>query len=373
MTARLSALRLPRSTLIRSLALTAFVGVLLYIASELLSPFNNLRLANGGYYFAVLAGLTVLTGLSGQISLGHGALMAVGAYTLALLVGNEHWALVPALLAATGVTAVVGALLGVAASRLRGPYLAGATLAFAVGLPALAEQYSGTFGGSNGLVINPPTPPSGLGAGFPLERWEAWIACAGALVVLFVMRNVVHSGLGRAMLAVRDDEIAAALCGLRVGRVQVFAFIISAACAGLAGGLLAVVLQLASPGAFELSLSLALLTAVVLGGLGSLAGAAWGAAVLVMLPSWTNDIANSFSLPGKVSDNLPLAIYGIVLIAAMLAWPTGVQGALRALGRMLMRLGGGRSENLRRIAQGDASAPRDSPPERRVHEQEERA
>ncbi len=99
----------------------------------------------------------MLTGLSGQISLGHGALMAVGAYTVALLVGNEHWALVPALAAAVGVTAAVGVLVGAAASRLRGPYLAGATLAFAIGLPALAEKYSGTFGGANGLVINPPT------------------------------------------------------------------------------------------------------------------------------------------------------------------------------------------------------------------------
>ena len=250
--------RIPGGSFGRTLALTLLVGAILFVASELLSPFNNLRLANGAYYFAVLAGLTVLTGLSGQISLGHGALMAVGAYTVALLIGNEQWALVPALVAATGVTAVVGLLLGAAATRLRGPYLAGATLAFAVGLPALADKYSGTFGGENGLTINPPTPPSGLGASFPLERWEAWIACIGALVVLFVMRNVVRSGLGRTMRAVRDDEIAASLCGMHVGRVQTFAFVLSAACAGLAGGLLTIVLQLASPGAFQVSLSLSL-------------------------------------------------------------------------------------------------------------------
>lgn len=178
-------LRAPRSVLARSLALTALAGLALFLASEGLSSFRDLQLASGSYYFAVLAGLTVLTGLSGQISLGHGALMAVGAYTVALLIGNEQWALVPALLAGTAVTTLVGALLGVGASRLRGPYLAGATLAFAVGLPALAEQYSGTFGGANGLVINPPTPPAALGATFPLERWEAWIAGAGALLVLF--------------------------------------------------------------------------------------------------------------------------------------------------------------------------------------------
>jgi branched-chain amino acid transport system permease protein len=313
------------------LGVTAAAALALFLASELLGEYDDLQLATGVYYFSVLAGLTVLTGLSGQISLGHGALMAVGAYTTALLVGNEHWPLGGALAAAVGVTAAVGLALGAAATRLRGPYLAGATLAFAVGLPALADKYTGTFGGENGLVINPPAPPAALGASFSLERWEAWIASIGGLVVLFFMYNLVRGAPGRALRAVRDDEIAARLSGLHVARVQTFAFVASAACAGLGGGLLAVVAQLAAPGAFPLSLSLSLLTAIVIGGLGSLTGAAWGAAVLVLLPSWSNDIAHSFSLPGKVEDNLPLAIYGAVLIGAMLVWPTGIQGGLRAL------------------------------------------
>lgn len=332
MSAVTARIRRPHSTLARSLGLVVFAGAVLFVASEALGAYDELQLANGAYYFAVLAGLTVLIGLSGQISLGHGALMAVGAYTVALLIGNEHWALVPALLAAVLVTTLVGVLVGAAATRLRGPYLAGATLAFAVGLPALADKYTSLLGGENGLVINPPTPPSGLGANFPLERWEAWIACAGALVVLFAMSNLVRSGVGRSFRAVRDDEIAASLCGLHVGRVQTVAFVVSAACAGLGGGLLAVVLQLASPGAFALQLSLSLLTAVVLGGLGSILGAVWGAAVLVLLPGWTNDIAHSFSLSTQVSANLPLAIYGLVLILAMLLWPSGIQGAVRAIG-----------------------------------------
>jgi branched-chain amino acid transport system permease protein len=324
-------MRTPQATLARALLLTAGAAVILLIASEALSSYDDLQLANGAYYFAVLAGLTVLTGLSGQISLGHGALMAVGAYTVALLIGNERWALVPALLAAVGASIVVGILVGAAATRLRGPYLAGATLAFAVGLPALAGKYPETFGGANGLVINPPAPPSALGSSFPLERWEAWIACAGALVVLFAMHNLLHSGVGRSFRAVRDDEIAASLCGLRVARVQTLAFVVSAACAGLGGGVLAVVLQLAAPGAFQLQLSLSLLTGIVLGGLGSLVGAIWGAALLVLLPMWSTDIAHSFSFSTNVSNNLPLAIYGVVLMVAMLAWPSGIQGGVRVL------------------------------------------
>jgi len=119
----------------------------LAVVSTYLSAYNDLQLATGAYYFAALAGLTMLAGLSGQISLGHGALMAVGAYTVALLIGNEGWSLVPALAASMVVTAAVGIPVGAAASRLRGPYLAGATLAFAVGLPALADRFPATFGG----------------------------------------------------------------------------------------------------------------------------------------------------------------------------------------------------------------------------------
>ena len=199
---------LGRSTLLRSLCWAILAAVALALASEVASAYQDLQLATGAYYFAALAGLTVLAGLSGQISLGHGALMAVGAYTVTLLIGNEGWALVPALCAAVVVASLIGIPVGVAASRLRGPYLAGATLAFAVGLPALADKFPGTFGGENGLTINPPTPPSFLGSSLPLERWEAWIAGAGAVIVLFVLYNLAQSGLGRSLRAVRDDEIA---------------------------------------------------------------------------------------------------------------------------------------------------------------------
>jgi branched-chain amino acid transport system permease protein len=343
------------STLLSSLVLVAGVGLVLLVVSDSLSAYRDLQLAEGAYYFCALAGLTMLAGLSGQISLGHGAFMAVGAYTVAKL-GNAGWALLPELAAATVATLIVGVAVGMAASRLRGPYLAGATLAFAVGLPALADKFASFLGGENGLAINPPTPPTSLGMTFPLERWEAWIACGGALVVLFVLYNVTHSGVGRSMRAVRDDEIAASLAGLRVGRSQTLAFAISAAATGLGGGLLAVVTQLAQPGAFPLQLSLTLLAGVVIGGLGSLLGAVWGAALLVFLPNWTNDIANSFSLSSNVQHNLPLAVYGLVLIVAMLVWPSGIQGGLRAI------VGAARPAVASRLGRGGASGGAPSAP-----------
>jgi branched-chain amino acid transport system permease protein len=344
------------STLLRSLAIVAIVGVVLYVVSGSLDAYRNLQLAYGAYYFCVLAGLTVLAGSSGQISLGQGAFMAVGAYAFAKLNSSPvNWSVFPSLAGAVVATLLVGIPVGAAASRLRGPYLAGATLAFAIGLPALADKFPTFLGGENGLAINPPTPPSWLGANFPLERWEAWIACAGALVVLFVLYNLIHGAVGRSWRAVRDDEIAASLAGLRVGRRQTLAFTVSAACAGLGGGLLAAVTQLAQPGAFPLQLSLTLLAGVVIGGLGSLVGAVWGAALLVFLPNWTNDIANSFSLSNNVSHNLPIAVYGLVLIVAMLVWPTGIQGGVRAIVAGVRRRLAGRASG-RPLAAGDAGA-----------------
>ena len=316
------------SALARHLAITVLAGLVLWLLSLWLSPFNDLRLANGAYYFVTLAGLTLLVGLNGQISLGHGALIAVGAYTSALLIGNNHWALVPALLASIVVASAVGGLLGIAAARLRGPYLAGATLAFALAVPGVTDRFSGTFGGENGLTTNPPVPPSSLGANFDLQRWQAWIACLAALVVLLLLLNVSRGGVGRTLRAVRDDEIASVLCGINVGRTQVTAFVVSAACAGVGGALYVEISNLAAPGAFPVTLSLFLLAGVVLGGLGSLAGAVYGAIVLVMLPSWSTDLANDLSLSSQVSANLPLAFYGIVLIGAMLVAPRGIQGGV---------------------------------------------
>jgi branched-chain amino acid transport system permease protein len=325
-------LRLPQQTLARHLLLATAAGVVLYLLSLALDPFDNLRLAGVAYYFTALAGLTVLTGLNGQISLGHGALMAVGAYTAALLIARQGWPLAAALAAATVVTAITGVLVGAVAARLRGPYLAGATLAFAVALPGIANRYPGAFGGENGLDVPPPTPPGWLGETFPLERWQAWIACLGALITLILLANLVRGRVGRAFRAVRDDEVAAELAGLNVARTQILAFVVSAACAGLAGGVFVAVTSLAAPGAFPLALSLALVTGIVLGGLGSLVGALWGAIALVMLPDWSSDIAKALSLSDRVEANLPLAIYGVVLMGLMLAAPGGIQGALQTAG-----------------------------------------
>lgn len=326
---------LSRSTLLRHTIL-ALIGIaLLYGLITSLSDYRNTQVAPIAYYVCAAAGLTLLTGLSGQISLGHGAFMAVGAYTCALLL--EHWTnphrnlvLVAVLAGCIATSAIVGAVVGVAAARLRGPYLAGATLAFAIGVPSLAtySKLAHHLGGANGLSVVPPNPPSGIG----FFQWQALLCCIAAVVTLWFLANLSRSRVGRSFRAVRDDEVAASLCGLSVARIQVLAFVVSAACAGLAGGLLAIVKNVAGPGAFPLSLSLALLAAIVFGGLGSLAGAVYGSILVALLPSWSESATHALSIhSGRISDNFPLLVYGIVLAVAMLAFPHGVQGALRRL------------------------------------------
>ncbi|MFC0505577.1 branched-chain amino acid ABC transporter permease [Micromonospora costi] len=338
---------LPRrrgNTLLRHLAVVAVAGLVLVGMSYALEPFRNFQLATVAAYLCATAGLTVLTGLNGQLSLGHGALMATGAYTVAFCQTafsdrgvTGLWLLPVSLVAAVAATVAVGAVVGVAAARLRGPYLAGVTLAVAVVVPALTVTFDGVFNGEQGLSVPVEPPPLALGPYFPYERWQLWVAGAATLLALLLLANLVRSRYGRMFRAVRDDEVAARLAGIHVARTQVIAFVVSAATAGLGGALLAVLAQSVSPGAFSLTLSLFLLMAVVIGGLGRLAGAVWGAVLLVALPDLSHALTEQLTLSPaaaqRLEGNLPLAIFGITLIVVMLVAPGGVQGLLSRLGR----------------------------------------
>jgi branched-chain amino acid transport system permease protein len=319
----------------RHLFAAVILAVILLALINVSGSFRDYQIAEVAVYVVAVAGLTFLIGLSGQISIGNGAFMAVGAYVAALLIIHLNWPLPVVFLAAAAATALVGGVLGVAAARLRGPYLAGATLIFAVALPSLANRYASLLGGDQGLNVN-ITVPSGLGASFPLTRWQAWITCATALVTLVLLANLASSRIGRSWRAVRDDEVAAALAGLNVGRLRVLAFVVSAASAGLAGALLAITTGLVAPTSFTLALSIGLLTAAVVGGLGSLAGAVWGSIVLVFLPTYATDVATSHGLSSSVGSNIPIVVYGVALIAVMMAFPNGIQGGVRQLGALVM-------------------------------------
>ncbi|HUD39460.1 MAG TPA: branched-chain amino acid ABC transporter permease [Streptosporangiaceae bacterium] len=322
---------LNRSTLLRHVAIGVGGAILLLLLSIALGAYRDYELANIAAFVVAVAGLTVLIGLSGQISIGNGAFMAVGGYAAALIFSHLQWPLAIIIVLATGIAAIVGAIFGIAAARLRGPYLAGATLMLAVALPFVATRFASVLGGDQGLGFF-ITAPGFLGVNFSLSRWQAWVNCAAALVALVLLANLVRSKVGRSWRAIRDDEIAAALSGLNVARLQILAFVVSAACAGLGGVLLAVVGGTVSPSTFTLSLSILLLTAAVLGGLGSLAGAIWGAALLYLVPIYLQNVAVSHNFTSQAtSASIPILAYGVVLIVVMLAFPRGIQGGITRL------------------------------------------
>jgi branched-chain amino acid transport system permease protein len=330
---------IPKSTLVRHLVLLVVCAVGAVILLEITSPFQNSQLATLTYYAIAAGGLTVLTGLNGQISLGHGALMAVGAYTTALFLQADEPLPVPLiLLVAVVVATLVGALVGVAAARLHGPYLAGATLALAVGLPGLATYFHDTFGGDQGLRVRAPRAPEafdsfiGWVSGNPATntKWLAYVGAICLLITYFLLANLARSRIGRTWRAVRDQEVAAELAGISLGAWRVLAFVVSAACAGLAGGVLALVVRLAAPSGFTLVLSLSLLTAIVIGGLGSLLGALLGSALLVFLPPFVTDLGGDwFNLDSTEAAQLAPFVYGLVLIVVMIFAPAGVVGTIR--------------------------------------------
>ncbi len=323
-----------RGTLLRH----GLLGLLFVIAAGLaimaldsFNPFLVYQLSSVTYIAIAAAGLTVLTGLNGQLSLGHGALMAIGAYTTAVLL-KAVTDLNPAIVMAVAVvvTAAGSIIVGAAAARLRGPYLAGATLGLAVGLPGVAVRFSNVFGGDAGLNVPALSSPDALST-VPQEVWLAWVGLIPLAITFILLANLLQTRYGRDFRAIREDEIASALHGIRVARTQVVAFVLSGACAGLAGSLMAYTSNLAAPGSFPLTLSLVLLAAIVIGGLGTLPGAAWGALVIVFIPNWIGTLNDALHLPGPVRGQLPLALFGAVFVVAMLVFPHGIQGGIHRL------------------------------------------
>ena len=329
-------LRLPRQPMLRHLLLGVLSAGAFLILSLLLSPYNNYELGQIALYAVAIAGLSVLTGTSGQISLGQGAFVAVGAYAFAEMQTHTSLPLVVELLGATGASAVAGLVISVPATRLRGPYLAGMTLILALALPFLADQYSSVFGGDQGLTTIPPSPPGSIDP----QRWLTWIELAGAIIIMVLLANLLSSRFGRSFRAVRDDEVAAELAGIHVARTKVIAFVVATACAGLAGAYLALTTGVVNTGEFPLSLSIFLLAGMVLGGAGTLMGAWWGAVLIVYLPqNWSPSLANALHLGHLASANLAVIIFGVVLIVMMLVAPTGIQGGLRWLWRRFQSTG----------------------------------
>ncbi len=333
-------------TPLASLLLAAGAAAALIGLTFAIEPFRSYQLATACAYLCAVAGLTLLTGAGGQLSLGQAALMAAGAYSYALSAnalaeaGVEGAVLLLAPLGAAVLGAgVLGVIIGCAAGRLHGPYLAGFTLALVVAIPAVTSTFSSVLGGDQGLWITVEKRPAALRGTVSNEQWQAWLAIICAVAVMVVLNNLLRGRFGRQLRAVRDNDAAAALSGVNVAQTKIISFTVSAAVAGLGGGLLAYVTQSAGPGAYSLVLSLYLLMAAVIGGIGSLAGAVWGALVMVFLPyavnSFTADLPVSADVASRLDGNLAIAVFGTILVLVILLAPRGIQGVLSAAARKI--------------------------------------
>ena len=304
-------------------ALTVVVAVL----PSFVSAFRAQELAYVAIYLIALLGLNVLTGYTGQISLGHGAFMAIGGYTTAILMADHGVKDVWTIPIAALVTGVVGLLFGIPALRLSGLYLALATFAVAVSLPAVIKRFEGFTGGGSGInLFGVPeltaslTPVTVLGRELVFNDWIYYLSWSIALVGYVLAWLLLRGRTGRAFRAVRDSETAAQSSGVSLPKYKTLAFGISAAYAGVAGSLFAIATTYVNPDTFPIALSILLLVGVVIGGLGSLAGLIAGAVFIQFLPSWSQQISKSPGAPSVVS--------GVLLIALMFVLPTGFAGLL---------------------------------------------
>jgi branched-chain amino acid transport system permease protein len=321
--------------------LFAAAAVVLALLPRALSDFRASQFALVAIYFIALIGLNVLTGYSGQISLGHGAFMAIGGYTTAILVSDQGLKLgghtfasdmrdVYTIPIAGLVAGVAGLLFGIPALRLSGLYLALATFAVAVALPSVLKKADELTGGSSGINLFGVPRLTGLGVEttvlgrtITFNDWLYYLSWTIAVVLFVAAWLLLNGRTGRALRALRDSEIAAASSGVHLATYKTLAFGVSAFYAGVAGGLFAIHTTFVNPDTFPITLSIFLLVGVVVGGLGSLAPLVFGAALIVFLPDLAQRISKS---PGA-----PSIVYAVVLIGAMFLLPTGVGGLVRRI------------------------------------------
>lgn len=275
------------------------------------------------FAIAVL-GLNLLTGYNGQISLGHSFFFAIGAYTAAILITDHAWPYLLTLVPAFVLTFVLGFLFGIPALRLEGLYLALVTLALAVVTPPFIKRFGDLTGGSQGIVVSKPRAPEWTALA---DDQYQYFLCFGVAVVMFVIgRNLMRGRVGRAVVSIRDNHIAAETMGINLSIFKTLTFAYSAAFAGVAGGLYVFIVGFVSPESFTVLLSIELLAGAVVGGLATIVGPIFGAAFTRFMPVFAADI----------NDAAPGLLYGVALILIMYLMPGGVIGLFRRIRGVLI-------------------------------------
>jgi branched-chain amino acid transport system permease protein len=348
----------PRTQTVIGFVAFAALVVAVAVLPSFIGDFKAREWSDVGIYLTALLGLNILTGYTGQISLGHGAFMAIGGYTTAILMaGNENlggpvgggmkdvWTIPIAGL----VAGLVGLAFGLPALRLSGLYLALATFAIAVAMPSTAKRFAEWTGGGTGIQLFGTPELTGsisnvhvLGRTLTPNDWIYYLAWSIALVSFAVAWLILRGRTGRAFRAVRDSEIAAVSSGVSLARYKTLAFGISAAYAGVAGSLLVISRAFINPDSFPVALSIFLLVGIVIGGLGGLSGLVFGAIFVAYVPLWAQGQDLGSLLPDRIVEETqkpggPSIVYGVVLILLMFVLPSGVGGLFRRAGQLLSR------------------------------------
>jgi branched-chain amino acid transport system permease protein len=288
-----------------------------------------------GAYGVVALGLNLLTGLSGQISLGHAGFFAIGAYVATVATSKYG---VPYLAASTLAVAagwLVGLVVGFPAVRLRGLYLAIATLAFGIGVERTIYHFKGITGGAYGLEVKAPAI---FGYAFSSPSKLYYLVLVIVVLAVLFISNVVRSRPGRMLVAMRDSPLAASSMGIDVSRMKVLAFAVSAAMAALGGVLYAPIINFISVEHFTLWLSITFISMIVVGGLGSITGSFLGAAFVVLVP----ELLRGFGAYHQI-------IYGLAMVLVFVFWPKGLAGIAALLAR--------RATDLKRAAPATTGVP----------------
>jgi branched-chain amino acid transport system permease protein len=309
---------------VRRARLARAAGILALLAAAcalplFLSNFRLFQFTQVYIYAIAILGLNMLTGYNGQFSLGHGAFYAIGAYVSAIMM--DQWGIAYGwTIPVAGVLCLaVGFLFGLPALRLEGLYLALATFSLALAVPQILKYFEHWTGGSQGIVLSKPEAPWGL----PLnpDQWLYYLTLAVLVVLFWAGANLLRGRVGRAIVAIRDNHIAAEAMGVHSARYKSLVFGVSAAYTGVAGALSASVIAYVAPDSFNVFLSITLLIGSVIGGLASISGALFGAFFIQFVPNWAQDISKA----------APWAIFGVFLIVFMYVMPYGIAGAIRRL------------------------------------------
>lgn len=304
---------------VRAIGFVAVLAVI-FVLGQILPGSQLYRFSLIGIYAIAMVGLDILTGRTGPLSLGHVAFYAIGAYTTAILMTKADWNYVVTLPAAGLVAGFFGLIIGIPCLRLAGVYLAIATFALAAAVSQLLKKMDWLTGGVQGINLAPRRPPVPFGLEISLDQWLYYFTMIVAVIMFILAWNLVRGRLGRAFLAVKQSDLAAAASGVNLAWYKTLSFGIAAFYAGIAGGVFAILMagvpSAVFPDTFDFFLSVEFLAGILIGGLGTLAGPVIGAFLVIWIPP----------IASQINQQLPWAIYGVILMFIVMAAPSGIMG-----------------------------------------------